>query len=36
MKLLELFDAIEAELFKFPAVDPATLRTAVELLSQGS
>lgn len=30
--LLSLFDEIEAELFRFPAVDPATLRAAVESL----
>lgn len=33
-KLLELFDAIEAELFRFPAVDPKGLRAAVESLSE--
>jgi hypothetical protein len=33
IKLLELFDAIEGELFRFPTVDPASLRTAVEALS---
>jgi hypothetical protein len=31
-RLLELFEAIESELFRFPAVDPATLRTSVESL----
>lgn len=31
--LLSLFDEIEAELFRFPAVDPATLRSAVESLT---
>jgi len=31
-KLLELFEAIEPELFRFPAVDPPSLRTAVESL----
>jgi hypothetical protein len=33
-ELLELFGAIEPELFRFPAVDPATLRAAVESLVQ--
>jgi len=32
-RLLELFEGIEAELFRFPAVDPPTLRAAVESLS---
>jgi hypothetical protein len=32
-KLLALFEAIEPELFRFPAVDPAALRAAVESLS---
>ncbi len=32
-RLLELFEDIEAELFRFPAVDPPTLRAAVESLS---
>ena len=31
-KLHQLFDAIEPELFRFPAVDPASLRAAVESL----
>ncbi len=31
-KLHELFEAIEPELYRFPAVDPASLRTAVESL----
>lgn len=31
--LLELFEAIEPELFRFPAVDPKSLRTAVESLA---
>ncbi len=31
-RLLELFDGIEPELFRFPAVDPARLREAVENL----
>ena len=32
--LLELFEAIESELFRFPAVDPATLRKSVTALLQ--
>lgn len=31
-KLRDLFDAIEADLYRFPAVNPAGLRTAVESL----
>jgi len=31
-KLCELFEAIEAELYRFPAVEPASLRAAVESL----
>jgi hypothetical protein len=31
-KLRELFEAVEPELFRFPAVDPASLRSAVESL----
>jgi hypothetical protein len=31
-KLLEVFEGIEPELFRFPAVDPASLRAAVESL----
>jgi len=31
-KLLELFEGLEGELFRFPAVDPARLRQAVEAL----
>jgi hypothetical protein len=31
-RLLELFEEIESELFRFPAVDPAQLRKAVESL----
>jgi len=31
-KLRELFDAIEPDLFRFPAVDPNSLRAAVESL----
>lgn len=34
--LLALFDEIEPELFRFPAVDPATLRAAVESLGKSS
>lgn len=33
-RLLQLFEAVEAELFRFPAVDPGSLRTAVEALAQ--
>jgi hypothetical protein len=32
-QLLELFEAIKSELFRFPAVDPKSLRTAVESLA---
>ena len=32
-QLLELFEAIESELFRFPAVDPKSLRTAVESIT---
>ena len=31
-RLLELYEGVESELFKFPAVDPAQLRRAVENL----
>jgi hypothetical protein len=31
-KLRELFEGIESELYRFPAVDPASLRAAVESL----
>lgn len=31
-KLSELFEGIESQLYRFPAVDPASLRTAVESL----
>jgi hypothetical protein len=31
-KLLELFQAVEGELYRFPAVDPTALRSAVESL----
>lgn len=31
--LLQLFEAIETELFRFPAVDPGSLRNAVEALA---
>lgn len=34
-KLLDLFEAIESDLFRFPAVDPASLRAAVERLAGG-
>lgn len=33
IKLLELYEAIESELFRFPAVDPAKLRNSVESLA---
>lgn len=32
-RLLDLFDAIETELFRFPAIDPAKLRNSVEVLA---
>jgi Nucleotidyltransferase of unknown function (DUF6036) len=32
-KLLELYEAVESELFRFPAVDPAKLRISVESLT---
>lgn len=32
-KLLDLFEAIESDLFRFPAVDPPSLRDAVEALA---
>lgn len=32
-QLLELFEAIESELYRFPAVDPAALRRSVESLA---
>ena len=32
-RLRELFEAIEPELYRFPAIDPASLRTAVRSLS---
>lgn len=35
-RLLELFEGVESELFRFPAVDPASLRSAVEALVQGN
>lgn len=34
-KLLALYEEIEAELFRFPAVDPPSLRNAVESLAGG-
>lgn len=34
-KLLELYNVIESELYRFPAVDPASLRTRVESLTRG-
>ena len=33
-KLLELYEKIEAELYKFPAVDPTRLRAAVKVLAE--
>ncbi len=33
VRLRELFGRIEDELFRFPAVDPASLRAAVEALA---
>lgn len=35
-RLLQLFEAIESELFRFPAVDQESLRVAVEALARGS
>jgi Nucleotidyltransferase of unknown function (DUF6036) len=35
VQLRKMFDAIEPELFRFPAVDPRTLQTAVESLAGG-
>ncbi len=32
-RLLELYEGVEPELFRFPAVNPASLRTAVESLA---
>jgi hypothetical protein len=35
-KLRQLFEGVESELYRFPAVDPASLRIAVEsLINQG-
>lgn len=34
-RLLELYEGIEPELFRFPAVDPPSLRAAIESLSEG-
>lgn len=34
-KLLDLYEAIEPEMFRFPAVDPAKLRNSVEGLAGG-
>lgn len=34
-KLLELYEAVESELYRFPAVDPAELRQSVEALQTG-
>jgi hypothetical protein len=33
IQLLQLFEEVETELFRFPAVDPASLRAAVESLT---
>ncbi len=35
-RLLQLCEAIESELFRFPTVDPESLRLAVEALTRGS
>jgi hypothetical protein len=35
IQLLELYEGVEPELFRFPAVDPSSLRTAVESLVEG-
>jgi hypothetical protein len=35
-KLRELFEGIEGQLYRFPAVDPASLRVAVESLARNS
>ena len=32
-RLLELYEAVESEMFRFPAVDPAELRRSVEALT---
>ncbi len=34
-KLRQLFGAIEPELYRYPAIDPASFRRAVEALSEG-
>ncbi len=34
-KLMELFEAIESALFRFPAVEPSSLRAAIEGLAAG-
>jgi hypothetical protein len=33
-RLRQLFEGIEVELYRFPAVDPASLRAAVESLAR--
>lgn len=33
-RLLELYEAVEDELYRYPAVNPATLRNAVEAVAQ--
>lgn len=35
-RLREYFDAIERELYRFPAIDPASFRRAVEVIVNGS
>lgn len=34
LKLQQLYDAIEPELFRYPAIDPPAFRRAVELITQ--
>jgi hypothetical protein len=34
-RLLELYEGIEPDLFRFPAVDPTSLRSAIESLIEG-
>jgi hypothetical protein len=35
-RLLELFEAIEPQLYRFPAIDPASFRAAVERVVRGA
>ena len=35
-RLLETFDEIEPELYRFPAIDPARFRASVEAAADGS